>query len=40
MNDIEMEPKFWSYMTNDKNDMNMTKNLCNMVKFFSLEKRM
>jgi hypothetical protein len=33
-----MEPKFWSHMTNDKNDVDMTKTLCNMVTFFSLVK--
>jgi hypothetical protein len=38
VNDIQMEPKFWSYNSNDKNDVDMTKNLCNMVTFFSLEK--
>jgi hypothetical protein len=39
VNDIEMELRFWSYMTNDKNDVDMTKNWCNMVKFLSLEKK-
>jgi len=35
----EVEPKFWSYMTNYKNDVDMTKNWCNVVKFFNLEKK-
>jgi hypothetical protein len=25
VNDIEIELKFWSYMTNDKNDVDITK---------------